>query len=114
MKTYFARLVLAACIVGLVLLVAPGCASLTIGAASTELSVPTPRGPATLKLPKEVDAIGLDLAWDQENGEVRLKAQRLRTSSRGLIDSAVAGQTAAIGEAGNISTTLVPLLTPKQ
>jgi len=114
-----ARYLLAVVIVVVVTLVANlcgGCTSApdrTIEAASTEIGLPLPDGKAlTVRLPKEVDATGLELTVDLQAQTAVLKADRLKTSSRALVEATTEAQADAIGEAGETVREIVPAIVP--
>ena len=90
-----------------------GCATKTIDASSTKLSISSPTG-KTLEVvfPKELDAKKLNLEVNPDTGVITLKADSLKSSSQGIIESASSAQADALGKMADTLTALAPLLVP--
>lgn len=90
-----------------------GCAHRTLEAASTKLLVSTPGGKTVeFAFPKELNAQMLDLSVDPTTGIITLKADSLKSSSQGLIESASAAQAEAISKLSGTVEKLLPLVLP--
>ena len=91
-----------------VTLFAGGCASRTIEAASTKVELRQSKAKGmTIVLPKEMDATKLDLSIDPKSGVITLKADKLVSSSQGVIDRANAAQSEAMLELGKAVNSLL-------
>jgi hypothetical protein len=85
-----------------------GCATKIIDAQATKLVVSTPAGKTfEVSFPKELDAKKLDLSVDPATGIINLKADSLKSSSQGIIESASAAQADAIGQLSGVVDKLV-------
>lgn len=96
-----------------VALVASGCASKTIEAASTKLSVGSPMGRnGSLELPKNLKAEEIAVDYDPETKAFSFRAKNIETDSASVIERAGAVQAEAVGKLADTVSTLVPLIAP--
>lgn len=94
-----------------VILFSTGCASRTIEAATTKVEVQQSKNKGfAISFPKELDATKLDVAIDPKTGEMHIKADRLKSSSTGIIESAGAAQAQSIANLTAAIAGILPLL----
>lgn len=102
-----------ACAVLLLGLFAVGCASKNIEAGSSRLSVTNPMGKSLdVVLPKNLDAVNLQIVVNPKTGEYMLSADKFTTDASTVIETAASKQADTIGKLADTLREVVPLAAP--